>query len=93
MRKSTGFLLSLCGFFLGILLGFFFAPIRKGIQVVSVNNNGDGNTVAGLPTRQGRERLVCSPSKRIKFPCPPAVLKGKRRFFMGYGVRFSKTTD
>lgn len=49
MRKSTGFLLSLCGLFLGILLGFFFAPIRKGIQVVSINNNGDGNTVDGLP--------------------------------------------
>ena len=63
MRKSTGFLLSLCGFFLGILLGFFFAPIRKGIQVVSVNNTGDGNTVAGLPTGRAENDLSAAPQK------------------------------
>ena len=63
MKKSTGCLLSLCWFLLGTLLGFFLAPIRKGIQVVSLNTNGDSNLITGPFTDQKKEHR---PDSKLK---------------------------
>jgi hypothetical protein len=38
MKKSEAILSILCGFLFGIVLGFLFAPIKKGI------GNNSGNT-------------------------------------------------
>lgn len=41
MNKSTGILLALAAFFVGIIFGFSFAPIKKGMQIG--NNCGNQN--------------------------------------------------
>ena len=40
MNKSTGILLALLGLFLGIIIGFMWAPTKKGIHC----GNDSGNT-------------------------------------------------
>lgn len=44
MRKLTGVLLAIIFLLFGIILGFLFAPIKKGICIKDVgNNNGSNN--------------------------------------------------
>lgn len=43
MRKLTGFLLATTMFFMGVTLGFLFAPIKKGICI----GNNSGNRGSG----------------------------------------------
>lgn len=40
MKKSEAILSILCGFLFGVLLGFLFAPAKKGIDI----GNNCGNT-------------------------------------------------
>lgn len=40
MRKSTAILTSALCFFIGIIVGFAFAPIKHGL---SISNNGNNN--------------------------------------------------
>jgi hypothetical protein len=45
MKKSTGFLLATTMFFMGVTIGFLFAPIKKGVYVG--NNSGNRNAGQG----------------------------------------------
>ncbi|HWT26450.1 MAG TPA: hypothetical protein VN131_00790 [Mobilitalea sp.] len=41
MKKSEIFLLTMCSFLLGLVIGFFTAPVKQGINI----GNDSGNTV------------------------------------------------
>ncbi|HEX2985779.1 MAG TPA: hypothetical protein VHO71_03090 [Caproiciproducens sp.] len=41
VRKSTGILLSAVLFFLGIIFGFFMAPMKGGVNLNIGNNSGN----------------------------------------------------
>ena len=46
MNKSTGILLALSMFFMGMVIGFIIAPIKKGISCGNNNTNcGSNNSV------------------------------------------------
>jgi hypothetical protein len=40
IKKSELILSTLCGFFLGVIIGFLISPIKKGIEI----GNDSGNT-------------------------------------------------
>lgn len=39
MNKSTGFLLAISGLFLGIIIGFLWSPVKKGMHCGYNNGN------------------------------------------------------
>ena len=43
MKKSTAILTSALFFFIGVVVGFAFAPIKKGLYVGNNNGNKNGN--------------------------------------------------
>jgi len=66
MNKSTGIVLALAGFFIGMAVGFIASPVKKGIRVGRIRiacnlccNNGTGNT----STKHGRKKLASESDK------------------------------
>ena len=43
MRKSTGILLSVTGFLAGVITGFLFAPVKKGLHIGCNAGNSNCN--------------------------------------------------
>ena len=66
MNKSTGIILALAGFFIGMAVGFIASPVKKGIRVGRIRiacnvgcNNGANNT----STKHGRKKLASASDK------------------------------
>jgi hypothetical protein len=51
MKKSEVVLASLCGLFLGMVIGFLIAPIKKGIEF----GNNSGNTTSNYYGKEEEE--------------------------------------
>lgn len=48
MKKSEVVLSTLCGFCLGIIIGFIISPIKKGIELGNNSGNTTNNNYGGL---------------------------------------------
>ena len=51
MKKSTAILISTICFLSGIIIGFLFAPIKKGISIGNNSGNNNGNNNGCIPKK------------------------------------------
>lgn len=55
MKKSEAILVTLCGFFLGIIIGFVVSPIKKGFDIGNNSGNTTNNNYGDLEEKEEAE--------------------------------------